>query len=1015
MGIRVIDLPLVLAGPIVRRVEPTAAAVWVALSEPRSVQLDVFLGTVHGGSGPHFSGPPPLFSGEAPTLRVGEHLHVVVVNAAAPDGITLLPGQIYSYMLTFRGGPPGAHFDLLEAGLLEDHHDPPAHLALGYAPGILPSFSMPPEDLNDLRLVHASCRMLHGLGRDGLASLDDLIADRRDAALERPHQLFLTGDQIYADDVAMCALPLITDLGAQILGTERDAQDELIPLERLPLGGGMFPADQRHFPTPLRQRPIYEQAMFTSHEAESHLFSFGEYCAMYLMGWSTATWATVTEAGEKKYSLATEEDVFDRTLDLDAPTRPLLTRLEGEELEEKRTLFRRQLRQVRRFLETLPAARRALANVPVWMMFDDHDVTDDWNLTRLWRDQVLSTPLGRAIVRNAMLAYALFQDWGNDPSRYTRLPHSQILDQAAGLFPEGEQGPAEPEAGELEGLFGLDAGPSPGVPWHYTVRGPHHQVLVLDTRTRRSYASFHSPPGLVSKEALEEQIPEGPLPAGVEVLLVVSATSVLDIQLVADLVQPLANRVFDVVRAFDREKSPGAAQKDPEPWAFEPFAFEALLKRLHPYRRVVFLSGEIHLAFAAEMTYWKALSPASGSPVVNADGTVTYTPAPGFAGLDSFSYTITDDAGVSDSATVVVAVNPPPPAVPGLPQANDDVAMTQQETPVTIAVLSNDSGTEIEVTATSEPDGGAEVSFTDDSVTYTPAESFSGLDSFTYTVTDDSGAPDSATVVVAVDAPPPSPIGAQANDDAATTAQDTPVNIPVLANDSGVGIEVTAVAPVQLIPVARFVQLTSSPLKKEESDFRFTGNTPLAQLLFNDVGFPAERLIWEGNQPEPVTVPDNLVPFNYRFRLGQDPVLLPTVGWPPGTTTSRPPSFAWRYRLVADQRPDDGSPEARPVAVQPTPLPADVDLAAPEEGYVRTAARHAEALRKIAARRVSFAANVGVVRFRLANDSLSVRHEVLSVHPEAAVPNEPEVFLLHEASLDLPGPEEEAPVLRGGA
>jgi hypothetical protein len=44
LGIRVIDLPLVLAGPIVRRVEPSMASVWVALSEPRSVELGIWLG-----------------------------------------------------------------------------------------------------------------------------------------------------------------------------------------------------------------------------------------------------------------------------------------------------------------------------------------------------------------------------------------------------------------------------------------------------------------------------------------------------------------------------------------------------------------------------------------------------------------------------------------------------------------------------------------------------------------------------------------------------------------------------------------------------------------------------------------------------------------------------------------------------------------------------------------------------------------------------------------------------------
>ena len=40
---------------------------------------------------------------------------------------------------------------------------------------------------------------------------------------------------------------------------------------------------------------------------------------------------------------------------------------------------------------------------------------------------------------------------------------------------------------------------------------------------------------------------------------------------------------------------------------------------------------------------------------VNDDGTVTYTPAAGFSGTDTFDYTITDGIA-TDTATVTVAV-----------------------------------------------------------------------------------------------------------------------------------------------------------------------------------------------------------------------------------------------------------------------------------------------------------------------------------------------------------------------
>ena len=50
-------------------------------------------------------------------------------------------------------------------------------------------------------------------------------------------------------------------------------------------------------------------------------------------------------------------------------------------------------------------------------------------------------------------------------------------------------------------------------------------------------------------------------------------------------------------------------------------------------------------------------SPVSGQIVVNPDGTVTYTPNPGFTGNDSFTYTVADNQGaVSAPATVTVTV-----------------------------------------------------------------------------------------------------------------------------------------------------------------------------------------------------------------------------------------------------------------------------------------------------------------------------------------------------------------------
>ena len=58
-----------------------------------------------------------------------------------------------------------------------------------------------------------------------------------------------------------------------------------------------------------------------------------------------------------------------------------------------------------------------------------------------------------------------------------------------------------------------------------------------------------------------------------------------------------------------------------------------------------------------------AVEPSHGVLALNQDGTFTYVPAGNFSGLDSFTYTLTDDTGSSASATVnldVLPVNDPP-------------------------------------------------------------------------------------------------------------------------------------------------------------------------------------------------------------------------------------------------------------------------------------------------------------------------------------------------------------------
>ena len=170
--------------------------------------------------------------------------------------------------------------------------------------------------------------------------------------------------------------------------------------------------------------------------------------------------------------------------------------------------------------------------------------------------------------------------------------------------------------------------------------------------------------------------------------------------------------------------------------------------------------------------------PANGS-VVNSGTDVTYTPDPGFNGSDAFTYTISDSNGGTDTATVQVTTDP----VNDDPIAQDDSDATDEDVPVTIDVLGNDSdpdGDGLIVQSVTQPAHGS-VANNGVNITYTPDPGFNGSDAFTYTVSDGNGGTDTSTVTIAVAMVNDAPIAA---DDSDTTDEDVPVTIDILDNDS---------------------------------------------------------------------------------------------------------------------------------------------------------------------------------------------------------------------------------------
>ncbi|MGB7441015.1 MAG: PhoD-like phosphatase [Coleofasciculaceae cyanobacterium] len=605
---RLEHLPLILAGPILRRTDSSAVTVWVALKEPREVTLKVYATDSQGSRITTL-----LLEGTHLTIPVGQQLHIVAVTAIPVQQQQLEPGQIYAYDLSFGSFeqnliqginfPNSGTIPFAGWGNPQPKHSLPttaAPVTVSYFSHQLPTFTLPPNDLNNLRLAHGSCRKLHSPGKDALPILDDLIKHDAHQPDRRLHQLFFTGDQIYADDVANPVLWVAMEVASTLLGWE-----ELLPLQ--PTSPNSYEYKRASELKPGQRTSVAQLwgglTAMVSHvpeEAKSHLFSFGEYLATYLLFWSPILWPSSLPEGKDVH--------FD---------------------SKQASLWEKEIKPVKESLAKLWQVRRAMANVPIYMVFDDHDITDDWSLNLAWCNSVFGKPLGKRVIQNGLLAYTLCQGWGNTPEQFqegqpgenllkavTNWSASQGTDQSAleeiakclGL-PQLEVESGLPKFKLDEDVLVFDRSYSDGteyLKWHYTVRSCKHEVIVLDTRTWRGYPiSEHgtiSPPMLLSPTAFKEQI-QKPLEltdqlkqssdCGIEITFVVLPTNLVSIQMI------------DLVQRLELEKGQVFQYDIGDAWNLNEVAFSKLLAELFRRRqRVIVLSGDIHFGYSVRLSYW---------------------------------------------------------------------------------------------------------------------------------------------------------------------------------------------------------------------------------------------------------------------------------------------------------------------------------------------------------------------------------------------------------------------------
>lgn len=530
-------LPGIVCGPIVRRLTRTRVSIWLATVAPDAITLTVR--EVGGADTTTVTTTP---------ARIGSQLWMTVLTADAPAG-QFAAGHTYEYELTApweatRGGIPWADLAL------------PGHSR--------PTFLAPPDAVGDLRLMHTSCRKPHGNGRDALAlAMDELGRRFGTAPPPQPHLLVLSGDQIYADEVGHAVISRIVRIAADLIGI-----DETDVFGEPPIIAGRGPATRAFG--------------FTGSTA-NHLWTFGEFVALYLLMWSPTLWPAVL------------------------PPHPIASSLPPFDVDPSvsESEWNNELANVELFVAVVADVRRVLANVATLMIFDDHEVTDDWNIDHDWAAKIYGAEKGRRVVTNALLAYLVCQHWGNRPDRFTAVQTAErrVLDEmeAAGasglshadavplLLGVPIAPPAAPTLAQPQALRDLTA---PGtVRYDVTLDdadGWPVRIVLLDERTAREYPSDQGLGARISLAGLAAQLP--PPATAAPLTIVVAASPILGTYVYEDVIQPL-------LRLLGGQE--GVRRADNEPWSTVPANFQDLLARLATHHPVLVLSGDVHYGYTS--------------------------------------------------------------------------------------------------------------------------------------------------------------------------------------------------------------------------------------------------------------------------------------------------------------------------------------------------------------------------------------------------------------------------------
>lgn len=248
---------------------------------------------------------------------------------------------------------------------------------------------------------------------------------------------------------------------------------------------------------------------------------------------------------------------------------------------------------------SMPSIRWLLAAVPSVMIFDDHDIIDDWNISAAWRRDIEALPWWAGRIQGGLMAYWVYQHIGNVGR--TEPEDDQLLDAILAAQPQGE-GPLRELAQRADRGTPDDVGHR----WSYRCDLGTSRLVMIDSRNGRIMdEGDRSILGHAEWRWLDEQM-----------------TGDLDHLFVATSVPWLVPRSVHDLEAWNEAVGAGswgglAARGaewlrqyiDLEHWAAFGRSFEALADlvrevsagtRGDPPQTVTVLSGDVHFGYVAE-------------------------------------------------------------------------------------------------------------------------------------------------------------------------------------------------------------------------------------------------------------------------------------------------------------------------------------------------------------------------------------------------------------------------------